>query len=84
LGADNFSQVDGHGEGYTIRASNATDMNITTAADGGNLVPTAFYDRIIARRDEMNLAAKLPLLRVPVGPGNSYEIPVDDEADGEL
>lgn len=85
LDAGQFNMIDGIGEGYTIQAaSNATDMNITTAADGGNTVPTAFYNRIIARRDEMALTAKLPLLEVPVGPGNSYEIPVDDEADGEF
>lgn len=85
LEASQFNQIDGIGEGYTIQAaSNATDMNIGTAADGGNLVPTAFYNRIIERRDETSLAAKLPLLKVPVGPGNSFEIPVDDEADGEF
>ncbi|NJN53291.1 MAG: phage major capsid protein [Anaerolineae bacterium] len=85
LEAGQFNQIDGVGEGYTIQAaSNATDMNIGTAADGGDTVPTAFYNRIIARRDEMSLAAKLPLLNIPVGPGNSFEIPVDNEADGEF
>lgn len=85
LNADGFNHIDGIGEGYTISAaSNATDMNIGTAADGGNTVPTSFYNRIIARRDEMSLAAKLPLLEVPVGPGNTFEIPSDDEDDGEF
>ena len=89
LNADDFAPVAGPagiGEGYTISAaSNATDMNIGTAADGGNITPTGFYNRIIARRDEMNLAAKLPLLKIPMsGGGNSFEIPVDDEDDGEF
>ena len=79
-----LTEMDGVGEGVSFRASNATDMNIGTAGDGGNTVPTQFYNRIIARRDELSLAAKLPLLRVPVGPGNTFEIPSDDEADGEF
>ncbi len=86
LDIGSFNQIEGIGEGYTIHAaSNATDMNITTATDGGSIVPTGFYNRIIARRDEMNLAAKLPLLKIPMsGGGNSFEIPVDNEADGEF
>ena len=38
-----------------LRASNDTTLNITTAADGGNIVPTGHYNAIIARRDEMAL-----------------------------
>ena len=72
------------GAGYTIQAaSNATDMNIGTAADGGNFVPTGFYDQIIARRDETMLAAQLPILRVP-GVGTTVDVPLDGEADGEF
>ena len=72
------------GEGYTIQAaSNATDMNIGTAADGGNFVPTGFYSDIIARRDETMLAARLPVLRVP-GTGTTVDVPLDGEADGEF
>jgi HK97 family phage major capsid protein len=71
------------GNGYTLRASNATDMNITTGADGGDLVPTGFYNQIIARRDESMLAAKLPIMRVP-GVGTTVDVPLDNEADGEF
>lgn len=71
-------------ESYTIQAaSNATDMNITTAADGGDTVPTGFYNQIIARRDETMLAARLPVFRVP-GQGTTVDVPVDNEADGEF
>jgi len=81
-----FSEIDGVGEGVTIRAaSNATDMNIGTAADGGNTVPTGFYNQIVARRDETDLASRLPLLNIPTsGGGNTFDIPVDNEADGEF
>lgn len=86
LDASMLTEIDGVGEGVTIRAaSNATDMNIGTAADGGNVVPTGFYNQIVARRDESDLASRLPLLRIPTsGGGNSFEIPVDNEADGEF
>jgi HK97 family phage major capsid protein len=85
IGGD-FGEMEGIGEGVTIRAaSNATDMNIGTAADGGNTVPTGFYNRIVARRDESDLATRLPLLPVPTsGGGNAFDIPVDNEADGEF
>lgn len=85
LDAQGFEPVDGAGmEGYTIQAaSNPTDMNIGTAADGGDTVPTGFYGQIIARRDEMRLSAKLPLLKVP-GQGTTVDVPVDNEADGEF
>lgn len=81
-----FSEIEGIGEGVTLRAaSNATDMNIGTAADGGDAVPTGFYNQIIARRDETDLASRLPLLNVPTsGGGNVFDIPVDNEADGEF
>lgn len=86
LDIDGFNSIEGVGEGYTIHAaSNATDMNIGTAADGGNTVPTGFFNQIVARRDESDLASKLPLLIVPTsGGGNAFDIPVDNEADGEF
>lgn len=65
------------------RASNNTGMNITTAADGGNAVPTDHYQGIIARRDEQMLAAKLGVRRFG-GRGTTMNVPVDDEADGEF
>ncbi len=65
------------------RASNNTGMNITTAADGGNAVPTDHYNQIIARRDEQMLSAKLGVRRFG-GRGTTMNVPVDDEADGEF
>ena len=65
------------------KASNATDMNITTAADGGNAVPTGHYQGIIARRDESSLVGKLGLMRIP-GKGTTVNVPVDNEDDGEF
>lgn len=83
LNADGFG-VEGTQEGYTISAaSNATDMNIGTAADGGDTVPTGFYNQIIARRDESMLAARLPIMRIP-GVGTTVDVPYDNEADGEF
>jgi HK97 family phage major capsid protein len=65
------------------KASNATDMNIGTAADGGDLVPVGHYNQIIARRDEKMLANKLGCMLVP-GKGTTVNVPYDNEADGEL
>lgn len=86
LDANGFNNVgvEGGMEGFTIQAaSNATDMNITTDADGGYLVPTGFYNQIIAKRDETMLAAALPIMRVP-GVGTTVDVPIDNEADGEF
>lgn len=66
-----------------IKASNDTDMNIGTPADGGNAVPTGHYQGIIARRDEDMLAAKLGAMKIP-GVGLTVNVPIDDEADGEF
>lgn len=65
------------------KASNATDMNIGTAADGGVTVPTGHYQGIIARRDEDMLSTKLGVMRIP-GVGTTVNVPIDDEADGEF
>jgi HK97 family phage major capsid protein len=73
----------GDASGLEQRASNATDMNIGTAADGGNTVPTGHYQGIIARRDEDMLSAKLGAMRIP-GVGTTVNVPIDDEADGEF
>lgn len=66
-----------------LRASNATDMNITTEVDGGYAVPTGHYQGIIARRDQADLTTKLGVIRIP-GKGTTVNIPVDDEDDGEF
>jgi len=65
------------------RASNNTGMNITTAADGGSLVPTGHYGQIIARRDELMLANQLGVRRI-AGVGTTVNVPLDAEADGEF
>lgn len=75
-----FMDEDGQ---VVFRASNATDMNIGTSADGGYGVPTGFYNQVIARRDEMDLTAKLQLRRIP-GKGTTVNVPLDGEDDGEF
>lgn len=60
-----------------LRASNDTDMNIGTPADGGYAVPTGHYNGIIAKRDAVMLAPKLGVLRVP-GRGAVTNVPVDN------
>lgn len=59
-----------------IKASNATDMNIGTPADGGYVVPVGHYQRIIAKRDEMALDNRLGLLPIP-GKGTTVNVPLD-------
>ena len=66
-----------------LRASNDTDMNVGTAADGGVLVPTGHYQQIIARRDELSLPAAVGVMRI-TGRGTTINVPVDAEADGEF
>lgn len=74
---------EGGREGIEIRASNDTDMNIGTAADGGDTVPTTWYDQIIAKRSEMSLPERLGVRRIP-GNGTTVYVPYDNEADGEF
>ncbi len=66
-----------------LKASNDTDMNIGTAADGQYLVPTGHYQNVIARRDEAALWSKLGVTQIP-GIGTTVNVPYDDEADGEF
>lgn len=65
-----------------MKASNDTDMNIGTDADGGYAVPVEHLNEIIARRDEGMLANKLGVRRIP-GTATTVNVPLDDEADGE-
>ena len=65
------------------RASNDTDMNIGTAADGGDLVPVGHYNGIIARRDEMAIDTRVGVMDIP-GQGTTVNVPIDIEADGEF
>lgn len=66
-----------------LRASNDTDMNIGTPADGGYAVPTGHYQGIIARRDEDMLAPQLGVMNIP-GRGTTVNVAIDNEADGEF
>ena len=67
----------------SLKASNDTDMNIGTAADGGNAVPTGHFNDIIARRDEMALWNMLGVRNIP-GVGTTVNVPIDAEDDGEF
>jgi len=67
----------------SLKASNPTDMNIGTAADGQYLVPTPHYQNVITRRDESALWQKLGVTEIP-GIGTTVNVPYDNEADGEF
>lgn len=58
------------------RASNATDLNIGTSADGGYAVPTGLYNGIVAKRSELALYTKLGVMPVP-GKGTTVNVPTD-------
>lgn len=79
-----MKSVNGTGQAVlSIKASNDTDMNVGTAADGGNAVPTGHFQNIVARRDEMMLANRLGVQNIP-GVGTTVNVPVDAEDDGEF
>lgn len=78
-----FIRTGDNGAMREFRASNDTDMNITTDADGGYTVPTGHYGQIIARRDEDMLATKLGIMDLG-GEGTTLNVPLDGEADGEF
>ena len=63
-----------------LRASNDTTMNITTAADGGDLVPTGHYQGIIERLRPQALYNILGVRMIP-GVGTTVNVPIDNEAD---
>jgi HK97 family phage major capsid protein len=69
--------------GGAMKASNDTDMNVGTSADGGYAVPTGHYNGIIARLDEAALYGKLGVMQIP-GSGTTVNVPLDAEADGEF
>lgn len=58
-------------------------MNITTAADGGNIVPTGFVNRVAMRKNEQMLAEKLGCQRIP-GKGTTVNHPVEAADPEEL
>ena len=69
--------------GSEQRASNDTDMNIGTAADGGVLVPTGLYQGIIAKRVETEIGPKVGVLDIP-GKGTTVDVPVDNGTTNEF
>ncbi|HUS39198.1 MAG TPA: phage major capsid protein [Pirellulales bacterium] len=71
------------GDNGAVKASNATDMNIGTAADGGSTVGTGFYNSIITKRDEVALHTALGCQNIP-GKGTTVTVAFDNEADGEF
>lgn len=62
------------------RASNDTTINITTAADGGDLVPTGHFQGIIERARPLALYNQLGVRMIP-GSGTTVNVPTDNEAD---
>jgi HK97 family phage major capsid protein len=66
-----------------LRASNDTDMNIGTVADGGYAVPTGHYQGIIAKRNEGMLAPRLGVLPVP-GKGTTVNVTTDNGSANEF
>ena len=65
---------------HELRASNNTDMNVTTAADGGDLVPTGHYNQIIERLRPQALHEQLGVRSIP-GAGLTVNVPYDNETD---
>jgi HK97 family phage major capsid protein len=63
-----------------IRASNDTDMNIGTAADGGDAVPLGHWQGIAAKMRPLSLHTKLAMKEIP-GVGTTVEVTADNEAD---
>lgn len=82
-GVKHLMESDGSIALSALKASNDTDMNIGTAADGGDAVPTGHYQGIIARRNEGMLASQLRIMTIP-GKGTTVNVPIDNEADGEF
>lgn len=58
------------------RASNDTDLNIGTPADGGYLVPTAHYQGIIAKANDIALADRLGVMPFTPEGGTTMNVPV--------
>lgn len=58
------------------RASNNTDLNITTPADGGYLVPTAHFAGIIEKANDIDLAPRLGVMPFTPEGGTTMNVPV--------
>lgn len=64
------------------RAVTDSTMNIATAGDGGNVVPTGFVGRVAQRIEDMSLANKLPVQRIQ-GTAATVDFPVQS-ADAQV
>lgn len=60
-----------------LRAVVDSTMNITTAADGANLVPTGFSGQVATRKNESMLAERLGCRRIP-GQGTTVNYPYEN------
>jgi len=63
--------------GLEQRAVVDSTMNITTAADGKNIVPVGFTGQIAARRNEIRLADRLGVRMIP-GVGTTVNYPYEN------
>ncbi len=63
----------------STKASNNTDMNIGTSADGGYAVPVGHYAGIIGKMNETALYQKLGVIQIP-GSGTTVNVPIDGGA----
>ena len=68
--------------GAESRAVVDSNMNITTAADGGNMVPTGFSGQVALRKNELMLAERIGCRRIP-GQGTTVNYPYES-ADPEV
>jgi HK97 family phage major capsid protein len=59
-----------------LRAVTDSTMNITTAGDGGNTVPTGFVNQVATRRNEVRLAERLGVRLIP-GVGTTVNYPYE-------
>lgn len=71
---DRFADVDL--QDFIRAASNDTDMNIGTPADGGYAVPVGHYRGIIAKADESRIDNRLGVMPIP-GIGTTVNVPVE-------
>jgi len=65
----------------SLKASNNTDMNVGTVADGGYAVPTGHYQQIIAKMRESALYPALGVTNIP-GKGTTVNVPIEGARDG--
>jgi HK97 family phage major capsid protein len=64
-----------------LKASNNTDMNVGTPADGGYAVPVGHYQQIIAKLRETALYPSLGVRQIP-GKGTTVNVPIEGARDG--